>query len=65
MKLSAKKVMALALAGVMGMSLAACSGSGSSAPKTGDNSPAGLYAAVLLAAAGTAGVTAARRKVRR
>ena len=41
------------------------SGSGSKAPKTGDNSPVGLYVAVLLAAAGTAGVTAVRRKTQR
>ena len=43
MKLSAKKVMALALAGVMGMSLAACSGSGSSA--SSDSQAAGSEAA--------------------
>ena len=43
MKLSAKKVMALALAGVMGMSLAACSGSGSSA--SSDSQAAGTEAA--------------------
>ena len=43
MKLSAKKVMALARAGVMGMSLAACSGSGSSA--SSDSQAAGTEAA--------------------
>ena len=65
MKLSAKKVMALALAGVMGMSLAACSGSGSSA--SSDSQAAGSEAAGESASAedgaGEAGSEDGEKKV--
>ena len=67
MKLSAKKVMALALAGVMGMSLAACSGSGSSA--SSDSQAAGTEAAGESASAedgaGEAGSEDGEKKVLR